>query len=186
MAFVSLLLFFQRTFTRVLDFQCRGDNQDFAQTVFLVRRPDDAGDAGIDGKPSQFPPHVGQRMLFRHSPQFKQCFVAILDGIRLGGFEERKIFNVPQPERFRLENDVGEIRSQDFRWRIAFTRLVIFLRIQTDTDPRTDATAATSTLIGRGLRHRLNRQPLKLGFRRITTDARGSRINDVTNPRDRQ
>jgi hypothetical protein len=62
----------------------------------------------------------------------------------------------------------------------------VLLGVEPDADAFRDATAAALALIGRGLRHLLDRQPLHLEAVAVARDARSSWIDDVADAGHRQ
>ena len=62
----------------------------------------------------------------------------------------------------------------------------VVLGVEPDADAVRRAPAAALALVGRGLRDRLDRQPLHLQPRAVAADPRGARVDDVADPRHRQ
>ena len=62
----------ERTVSRVLHTQGRGDDKHLAQAVFLLPCQDHAGNPGIDGKSGQPPADAGKGIVVIHGAEFSQ------------------------------------------------------------------------------------------------------------------
>ncbi len=78
-----------------------------------------------------------------------------------------------------LQDHRGEVGAQDLRIGEFGPAEEVFLAVQPDTDTRLDPPAAPLALVGAGLGHRLDRQPLNLGAVAVAADARGTGIDHV-------
>ena len=102
---------------------------------------------------------------------------------RSGGSTNGNGLDVAEAERGHLQDDRGEVGAQDLR--------VGELRAGPGSPPRStagsrcrrDAAAPAGALVGRGLRDRLDRQPLHLQSLAVAGDARGARVDDVADAR---
>ena len=157
MRFIRLLLFFEGAFARVLHLQRRRDDEDFREAMLIACGPDDARDAWIDWQSSELSPEVRQLVTVVHGPEFKQCFVAVSNRVRLRRFKERELFNRSQSVHLRLQDHVGEVRPQNLGSRESLAAGVVLFRIETDANARPQPSAAPRPLIGRRPRDRFNR-----------------------------
>ncbi|MNP19371.1 hypothetical protein D3C76_1118930 [compost metagenome] len=116
-------------------------------------------------------------------PQLFQQAHAVLDIAFIRRFDEREGGDVAQPQRGHLQDDRCQVGTQNFRVGKFRTRQEIVFRIETNTDPFRDASAAAFTLVGGGLGHRLNRQALHFGAVAVAADTRRAGVDDIFNAR---
>ena len=81
----------------------------------------------------------------------------------------------PSPSAAICRITDGEVRAQDLRVGEARALGEVLLGVEADADAVGGAPAAALALVGRGLRDRLDRQPLDLQPRAVAADARGAR-----------
>ena len=180
---IRRLLFFARAFARILDFERRGDRERLAKRSFFVRREDDAPNSRVDGKFAQRASDVGEFAVFVDRAELKEGAVSVLDRGAARRIDEGEAFHVAETERFRLQNDRREVRSLDFRRRVPRARKVVSLAIKPCADAGPDASATPRALIRARLRDRFDRKTLSHRPRRIPTDSRSPRVDDVRDSR---
>ncbi len=157
MQFVRCLLLVDRPFARVLQFQGRGDNQDFMQTGFVVPCQDNASDAGINGDATELCADLGEFVFLGQRPDFKQRLVTVFDCIRTGRVKEWEILNFAQLQRLDLQNDRRQIGALDFRRCEAVPVEKIFFAEEPHADTGAHTAATPLPLVCRRLRNGLNR-----------------------------
>ena len=145
---------------------------------------------GVDGHPRQEASRAGEPHPFvaatrLNRAQFLQHSKSVADLGCDRSLHERKILDLTESGLSHLENDSGQVGAQDLRFGELRAGGEVLLAVEPDRDPRTEPTAATCPLIGAGLRYRLNRQPLYLGARRITGDARYTGVDHEADAGDR-
>ena len=180
---VGLLLAIGRPLARVLHFQGRGDDQHVGQAVLAVGLQDHPADPRIDGQAGELPAERRQPAVLVDRAQLEQRLVAVANRLGPRRIEKRKLVDRPQIERQKLQDHRGQVRPLNFRRREPLAAQEIFFAEQANADARPDAAAAPLALVGRGLRNRLDRQPLHFAAGRVAADAGRARIDDVANAR---
>ncbi len=125
-------------------------------------------------------------LIQRHRAQLFQQANPVLDIALIRCLDEGKGGDIPQSQRRHLQDHRGQIGTQDLRIGKGGTRQEILLIIQTDADTVGDTSTPPLTLIGGGLRDRLNRQALYLRSIAITANSCSTGIDNVFNSWHRQ
>ena len=107
--------------------------------------------------------------------------VAVADRAAVGWLDERKGGNVAKAEVGHLQDDRGQAGAQDLGFGEGRAIGETFFVVEADADARSDPAATAGALVGRGPRHRLDRQPLHLQPMAVARDARRARVDDVAN-----
>ena len=118
--------------------------------------------------------------------EFLQQLHTVADAARVRRIEERKALDVAELQRRHLQDHRGQVGPQDLRIgvaRAATSKSV--LGVEPDAHAGRGAPGAAGPLRGRGLRDRLDRQPLHLGAAAVARDARGAGVDDVADARAR-
>ena len=145
---------------------------------------------GVDGHPRQEASRAGEPHPFVAATrldrtQFLQHSKSVADLGGDRGLHERKTLDLTESGLGHLEDDGGQVGAQDLRFGELGTGGEVLLTVEPDRDPRAEPAAAARPLIGAGLRYRFNRQPLHLGARRITGDARHTGVDHEPDTGDR-
>ena len=101
----------------------------------------------------------------------------------VGRLDERERGDVAEVERGHLQDDRGEVGAQDLRVGELRPGLEVVLGVEPDADAVGRAAAAALALVGRGLRDRLDRQPLHLEPLAVAGDAGRAGVDDVPDAR---
>ncbi|MNH01854.1 hypothetical protein D3C79_610780 [compost metagenome] len=185
--FIRRLLFVHWPFTRILNRQRRGDNHHLAHATALLRFQHHTRQAWVDRQLCQLTALRGELVVAIvcrfNRPQFFQQTHAIQNIAFVRRFHERECGDVAQPERGHLQNHRCQVGAQDLRIGKLRSRQEILFRIQANTNTVRHTAAAALTLVGRGLRHRLDRQSLYLGTEAVAADTRRPRINHILDAR---
>ncbi len=179
MRLVGLLLAVRRTLAHVLHRQRAGDDQHLGQAAQLRRLKQHAPETRIDGQTRQLPAQRGQLVLAIDRRKLLQQVEAIADGLAVRRFDEGEILDLTKAQMQHLKDDRSEVGAQDLRIGEFRPTEEILFAVQANADPGLDPPATALALVGAGLGHRLDRQPLHLGSVAVTADPRRARINDV-------
>ena len=133
----------------------------------------------VDGQLREPAADVGDRAVAVEGAEFLQQQHAVADAALVGRIEEREVLDVAELQRRHLQDHRGEVGPQDLGVGEARPRLEVLLGVQPDAHAGRDAPRAARPLRGRGLRDRLDRQPLHLGPAAVARDARGAGVDDV-------
>ena len=174
---------FGRALARVANLQSRGDDEHLRQAAVCLGREDHSPDPRIDGQTRQPASHVGEALGLVDRAEFVERLGSVADRGRLGRIEERESGDVAKVQRLRLQDDRGEVASLDFGRGVAGAGLIVGLAEEPHAHARADTPAAARALVGRGLRDRLDGQPLGLRAGRVATDPRGARVDHVADTR---
>ncbi|CAB4928564.1 unannotated protein [freshwater metagenome] len=156
MLLVCSLLVLGGTLPHVLNRQRRHHHQRVTKRSVAVGLDQHSCHSRIDRKGGQFAADRGElgsavlRGRLQCSEFFQQADT-VADAAWIGRLDEGKRVDLAQSERGHLQNDRGQIGAQNFRLGELRTRLEVFLRVQPDTDPVGDASAATRPLARRRL-----------------------------------
>ena len=183
---VGLLALVGRALARVLDRERRRDHDHLpraAQPVGLEHHPPQAR---VDGQLRQPAPERRQPLGVVEGGQLLQQPDAVAHLAPVGRVEEREVLDVAEARRGHLQDHRGEVGAQDLRVGEARAPVEVLLGVEPHADPVGGAAAAALALVGRGLRDRLDRQPLDLQARAVAADPRRARIDDVADPGHRQ
>ena len=157
---VSRLLLFEGPFARILNLQGRGDDQHLRQAALFARRQDHPPDPRIDRQTAQTSADLGQLLLLVDRAQLEERAIAVADGVGLGRIDEREIVQFAQPQGLHLQDHGGQVRPLDLRHGEAVAAQKICLAEKPHANTRPDAAATPLALLGRGLGHGLDGQPL--------------------------
>ena len=102
------------------------------------------------------------------------------------GVQEREVLDGAQAQGRHLQDDAGQRRAQDLRFRETRAREVVGLGEQADCHTLRDSAASARALVRAGLADRLDRQALHLRLVGIAGNARQTRVDDVADARHRQ
>ena len=122
-------LSFDRSHSRILNFQRRGDNQNLRQTVLIIGCENHASNSGVYRKPSQSPAHWSQPPVIVDRAKLKQRFESVPNRFRSGRIKERELVDLAELERQCLENDRSQIGPANLRDGELGSRFEILLRI---------------------------------------------------------
>ena len=126
---------------------------------------------------------VGCQLHLRaHQACFPQLAEPISNELAFWGIHKWELFRVPQLEVEALQHHRCQVGPHDFWIGERRSRFKVLTIIEPDRNPRLDATTAAAALIGTGLTDGLDGQALQTAARRISTDARDPRIDDIANP----
>ena len=118
-----------------------------------------------------------------HRAELLEQQVAVADRAAVGRVEERERGDVAETQGGHLQDDRGEVGAQDLRLGERWAIGEVVLVVEADADARRDAAAAAGALVRRGLRDRLDRQPLHLQPMAVARDARRARVDHVAHAR---
>jgi hypothetical protein len=100
--------------------------------------------------------------------------------------DKGKLGDVTEAQRGHLEDDRGEVGTQDLRLGEPRAGDEVLFLVEPDADPVRDPATPSGPLIGRGLGDRLDRQPLHLEPVAVPGHPRGTGVDHVPDPRYRQ
>ena len=172
-----------RSLTRVGYRQRGGEHQHLAHAAFGVGLHDHARQPRIHRQLREPAADFGDRPARVKGAEFLQQLNTVADAALLGRVEKRKALDVAELQRRHLEDHRGQVGAQDLRIGVAGTTREVLLGVQPDAHPGCGTPGAAGPLRGRGLRDRLDRQPLHLGAPAVAGYPRGPRINDVADAR---
>ncbi len=179
MGLVGLLLAISRALAHVLHRQRAGDDQHLGHAAHLRRFQQHTSEPWVDGQARQLPAQGGQLVLAIDRRQLLQQVEAIADGLAVRRLDKGEILNLAEAQMQHLQNDRSKVGAKDFRIGEFRPAEKVLLAVQPDADPRFDPSTSPLALVGAGLGHRLDRQPLHLGAVAVATDARRTRIDHV-------
>jgi hypothetical protein len=162
---VGLRLLLGRALAHVLDREPGHDHDRLvgaAQPVGLEHHP---RQPRVDRQLRQPPPQRREPaagILGIESAQLVEEVDPVADLRRSGGSRNGKSSIAAEPERRHLQQHGGQARAQDLGVGEARALVEVLLGVEADADAVRRAPAAALALVGRGLRDRLDRQPLDL------------------------
>ena len=175
---------------RVLHREARDDDEHLGQRALGVGLEQHAPQTRVDRElrePASHrrepPPQVGARAAGRR--RRTQCAELLeqLDPRRdlapVGRVEEGERRDVAETERGHAQDHRGQRGAADLGVGELRPRVVVGLAVEPDGDAVGHPPAAPGALAGRGLRHRLDRQPLHLEPVAVPGDASGAGVDDV-------
>ena len=183
---VGGLLPLHRTLARVLHGQRAGHRQHFLQATLLGRLQQHAAQPRVDRQARQLAPQRGQLAFAVDRRQFLQKGEAVLDRLAVRRLDEGERLDVAEAQVQHLQDHRGQVGAEDFRVGEGRTRVEVLLAVETHAYARLDPSATALALVGAGLRHRLDGQPLDLGAVAVAADPRGAAVDHVTDARHRQ
>ena len=183
---IGLGLGVQRPVAHVLHAERGGNHQHLLQGAAGTRFQDHAAHARVQRQFGEFAAYGRQLVGVVDRAQLGQQLVAI--GNRLGArrFQERKALDVAQVQALHAQDHAGQRGAQDFRVGEARPAVKILLVVQAYADAVSHPAAASGTLVGGGLAHRLDQQLLHFASETVALDPRRSSVNDVLDARNRE
>ena len=142
-----------------------------------------AANARVDRQARQLAADVGHRTAALYRTQLLQQGKTVADRAPVGWLDKRKVLDSPQTQMQHLQDHGSQVGAANFRVGKLRPAVKVVLAVQAHADAGCHPTAAALTLIGAGLRDCLHGQPLHLGARAVTADARLSRINHINDTR---
>ena len=118
--------------------------------------------------------------------QLLQQLDAVLDVAAVRRVDERELLDVAEAGRGHLEDDGGEVGTEDLGVRELRAGEEVVLGVEADADAVAGTAAAALALVGAGLRDRLDGQPLDLGAVAVAGDPGHARVDDVPDAGDGQ
>ena len=188
MFFVRCLLFVHRTFARILNGERGRDNHRLTHAAMFLRFQHHTRQTWVDRQLRELATErrqfIGAGLFIRGDrAQFFEQTHAILDIAFIRCFDKRERSDIAQPQRGHLQNNRGQVGTQNLRIGKLRARKEIVFGIETNTDPFGHTPTAAFTLIGRRLRNGFNRQTLHFGAIAVAADTRCTGVDDVFNPR---
>ncbi len=167
MHLVGLLALLHRSLARILDRQPGRDDEHLAHAPVTFRLEHHPPEPRVDreaGEPAaefgEVPLTVALDRVDRR--QLLEQEVPVADRGRVGRLEERERGDVAEADVGHLQDDRREVRAEDLRLGELGPLGEVVLVVQADADARRDTAAPAGALVGRRLRHRLDREPLHL------------------------
>ncbi len=118
-------------------------------------------------------------MLRVEGVEFFEQLDAVVDRAGIGGLDEGEGGDVPEAERGHLEDDRGQVGSEDLGFGELVTGVVVLLGVEADADAGPDPAASAGPLVGRRLRHRFDGKALDLGPPVVAGDPGVAGVDDV-------
>ncbi len=136
---VGLGLLVGRALARILDGERGRYDHDLADTAVLVGLQDHPGQARVDGQLGQFAARLGEplaRVLLRRveSVELLEQLDAVADVAVVRRVDERELLDVAEAGRGHLEDDGGEVGTEDLRVRELRAGDEVVLRVEADAD----------------------------------------------------
>ncbi len=175
----SRLFLVARAFPRIGYRQRGREHQYLADTALGVGLQDHPAHARIERQPGQPAADVGQGARGVECTELLQQLDPVADAASVWRVQEWKLPDVTELQGGHLQDDRGQVGPQDLRIGVAGPGFEVFLRVQPDAHTRSGTSRASGPLSGRGLRDRLDRQPLHLGAAAVAGDPRSTRVDDV-------
>ena len=171
------------------DRQGGGDHQHLAHGADAVGLEHHPAESRVDRKAGQAPadlrePHGRARRRGFERAELLEQGHAVGDAARVGRFDERERRHLAETDARHLEDDGGQVGAQDLGFGELGAGRELVLGVQPDADSRRHSPAPAGPLVGRGLRHRLDRQALHLRAAVEARDAGRARIDHVADARD--
>ena len=154
---VCRLLLLERPHARVLNANCRRNNQHLAQSAFFLRLQNHPRYRWRERQPRHIAPQRCQTLVIINRVQRPQHTKSPLNSMRTGGINKRKRLHIAQPQRNHPQNDLGQIRPLNLGLRVFWPREKTFLIVQTNTHPILHAPTPPGPLPGTALRNLLHR-----------------------------
>ena len=150
------------SFTDILDRQRRGDHQDLPHTTLTFGLDHHPAEPWVDREPRQLTADVGQLAgrpdrARLERPQLVEQEVTVADRGRVGRLDERETVDIAETDRRHLQDHRSETGAQDLWFGELGSGVEIVLGVEPDADTRRHAAASPGALIGRCLRHGLDR-----------------------------
>ncbi|MNJ31158.1 hypothetical protein D3C77_257840 [compost metagenome] len=183
MGLVGSLLALGRTLARILHRQGTGDDQQLVQAALLGAFEQHAAQARVDGQARQLPAQRRQLVLAVDRRELLQQVEAVADSLAIWRLDERERVDLAQAQVQHLQDDCSQVGAQDLGVGEGRAGVEVFLAVQAHADARLHPPAATLALVGAGLGHGLDRQPLDLGAVAVAADACGAAVDYVANAR---
>ena len=151
------LLLLERPHARVLNADCRRNNQHLAQSAFFLRLQNHPRYCWRERKTRHIAPQRCQTLVIINRIQCPQHIKSPLNRLRTGGLNKWKRLDIAQPQRNHPQNDLSQIRPLNFGLRVFWSREKTFLIVQTNTHPILHAPTPPCPLQGTALRNLLHR-----------------------------
>ena len=181
---VGLLSLVGRSLARVLDSERRRNHHHLAHTAEPVGLQHHPAEAGVQRQPRKPAPDLGEPggWIGPGGGQRTELFEQ-LDTVAYGPLvrrvEEAEVRDLAETERGHLQDNGSEVGAQDLRVGEPGARVVVLARVEPHTDAVLRTAAATGALVGRCLRHSLDRQPLHLEPLAVAGDSCCAGVDDV-------
>ena len=153
MFFVRCLLFIHRTLARILNGERGRDNHRLTHAAMFLRFQHHTRQTWVDRQLRELATErrqfIGAGLFIRGDrAQFFEQTHAILDIAFIRCFDKRERSDIAQPQRGHLQNNRGQVGTQNLRIGKLRAREEIVFGIETNTDPFGHTTTAAFTLIG--------------------------------------
>ena len=169
----------QRPLPRVLDGQCRGDHHHLGEAAGAAALQHHPGQPRVDRELGQPAADVGEALAGVERAQLLEQVDAVGDVAPVRRVDERERGDVAQADGGHLEDDAGQVGAQDLRFGVFRAGQEVRLVVQPDADAVGRAAAAALALVGRGLRDRLDGQPLHLEAVAVAGHPGGAGVDHV-------
>ncbi|CAB4823577.1 unannotated protein [freshwater metagenome] len=155
--FVGCNAMFGGALTRVLNAERSSDHQHLAHTAVAVGLQHHPPQAWVDGQACEPCAQRCQPLCCSiDRAELLQKGVAVTDRARVGRIEEREGPHVAETEGRHLQDHRREVGAQDLGFRELGALGEVVLVVEADANTGCDTATTTSTLVGRGLRHRFD------------------------------
>ena len=129
--------------------------------------------------------HMTARIVSRECAKFKQRLVSATECRMRRRLQEREVFEF-KPETAELQHHVCEIATANFRLREFIALFKILGRVKANAHAGLHAPRASSALPRAGLRNFFDGKPLDSRLRIVARDSGHTRIDNVSNSRNRE
>ena len=129
--------------------------------------------------------HMTARIVSRECAKFKQRLVSATECRMRRRLQEREVFEF-QPETAQLQNDICQIATANFWLREFIALFKILGRVKANAHAGLHAPRASSALPRAGLRNFFDGKPLDSRLRIVARDSGHTRIDNVSNSRNRK
>ena len=180
------LLHFRWPDPGILGFDRRCDDQYFLETTVGVSREKHSANPRRDRQSRDFTTDRCQRVILGDGFDFMKRLEAFADGFRPGWVEPWKRLEFIDAQRFNMQNGGCQIASSNLRLSKHRPSHEIRFVVHPNRNPRSQPSAPSRSLIRRGLANRFDRQPLDSAFCGIARDTSSTRIDHITDTRNRQ
>ena len=188
LADASTFGFFVRNHTRILDAECRTHDERRLQHARITGTEQHRRKRNVHRELRHFATELGHmpaRIISRERPKFKQRLVSPAESGMRRRLQERERFHF-EPEAAQLQNDVCQIATANFRFRKFIALFKILGRVKANANAGLHAPRASSALPRAGLRNFFDGKPLDSRLRIVTRDSGHTRIDNVSDSRNRQ
>ena len=151
------------TFPRIAHRETGGDDEYLVQTVVVGTGQHHPTDARIDRQTVEATTQLRQPAVLVGRTQLVQERETVTHRAGVGRVDEREPVDVAETGGLHPEDDRGEVGALDLRLGELGPVEVVVLVVEPDGDAGTESAASAGPLVRRGLRDRLDGQPLHLG-----------------------